>query len=166
MRSGRAPHSSSRMRSLAARVRWATARSAGWDLLTQLALGSPAGRALLSLAEALLRTRDAGNADRLIREQLARVQAATARAVGAAVALALRAGRAQRSMRARRRQPAARPWAALARRCVRGGLRAAMGVLGGRFIFAANIEAGAATCAARAGAGRSATRSICWARRH
>lgn len=115
--------------------RGGTART---DLLTQLALGSPAGRALLALAEALLRTADSDNADRLIRDQLARVQQ-DPRGLSAPLALMLRLAAA--AIDARSDGAAPRPWARLATAPVRGGLRAAMRLLGGRFIFAPSIEA-------------------------
>ncbi|HEY7929620.1 MAG TPA: bifunctional proline dehydrogenase/L-glutamate gamma-semialdehyde dehydrogenase PutA [Steroidobacteraceae bacterium] len=108
------------------------------DLLTQLALGSPAGRALLALAEALLRTGDADNADRLIRDQLARVRE-DPRGLSAPLSAALRLAAA--AIDARSTAAAARPWARLAAAPVRATLRAAMAVLGERFIFAADIEA-------------------------
>lgn len=108
------------------------------DLLTQLALGSPAGRALLALAEALLRTADADNADRLIRDQLARVRE-DPRGLSAPLSVALRV--AASAIDARSGAGAARPWARLAAAPVRATLRVAMGVLGDRFIFAPTIEA-------------------------
>ncbi|HTT05285.1 MAG TPA: bifunctional proline dehydrogenase/L-glutamate gamma-semialdehyde dehydrogenase PutA [Steroidobacteraceae bacterium] len=107
------------------------------DLLTQLALGSPAGRALLALAEALLRTPDADNADRLIRDQLARVRQ-DPRGLSAPLSVALRLAGA--AIDARSTAAAARPWARLAAAPVRATLRAAMGLLGNRFIFAPSIE--------------------------
>jgi RHH-type proline utilization regulon transcriptional repressor/proline dehydrogenase/delta 1-pyrroline-5-carboxylate dehydrogenase len=114
-------------------------RAAGrTDLLTQLALGSPAGRAMLALAEALLRTADADNADRLIRDQLARVRD-DARGLSAPLSLALRVAGAAVDARSNRAAP--RPWARLGAAPVRHALRAAMGLLGGRFIFAPTIEA-------------------------
>src|SRR6185437_2185004 len=108
------------------------------DLLTQLALGSPAGRALLALAEALLRTADHGNAERLIRDQLARVRE-DPRGLSAPLALAMRLAAAATDARSDAAAP--RAWARLAAAPIRIGMRAAMDRLGGRFIFAPSIEA-------------------------
>ncbi|HEY7928687.1 MAG TPA: hypothetical protein VID71_01665, partial [Steroidobacteraceae bacterium] len=121
--------------SLSARVQRA-ARVGRGDLLTQLALGSAAGRALLSLAEALLRTADAGNADALVREQLAQVRR-DAGSLGLTLALASRLAAAVSDARA---EGAARNWGRMGAPAVRGLLRVAMHALGGRFIFATNIE--------------------------
>jgi RHH-type proline utilization regulon transcriptional repressor/proline dehydrogenase/delta 1-pyrroline-5-carboxylate dehydrogenase len=112
------------------------------SVLGQLALDSPAGLALLSLAEALLRVPDAFNADRLIRDQLALLaqshadmQGPVAWALRCASALAGTAGPAGSSESAG--NPIRR---ALIDAPLRGAMRAVMRRLGGQFIFATSIE--------------------------
>ncbi|HTW75596.1 MAG TPA: bifunctional proline dehydrogenase/L-glutamate gamma-semialdehyde dehydrogenase PutA [Steroidobacteraceae bacterium] len=88
-------------------------------LLDRLALDTPTGLALLSLAEALLRVPDAANADRLIRDQLARLPIA------------------QRGGAARAAGDAALRYLGP---LLRSGARGLMRLLGGQFVFAADID--------------------------
>jgi RHH-type proline utilization regulon transcriptional repressor/proline dehydrogenase/delta 1-pyrroline-5-carboxylate dehydrogenase len=113
-------------------------------LARELALDSPAGMALLPLAEALLRVPDAAGADRLIRDQFAGLDR-RAGAVRGPLAWALRVVAA---LAPASEQPGPRQLAMpLLRRC----LRLAMSQLGGQFVFAPTIEL--ALRRARRGAG-------------
>jgi RHH-type transcriptional regulator, proline utilization regulon repressor / proline dehydrogenase / delta 1-pyrroline-5-carboxylate dehydrogenase len=113
------------------------------EILThRLALDSPAGLALLSLAEALLRVPDAATADRLIRDKLAGVDWRAA-GLGGPMALALQLGSA---LVGPRLSPGA-PMALLRRLpapLLRWAARQAMRLIGGRFVFAETIEAAVA----------------------
>jgi RHH-type proline utilization regulon transcriptional repressor/proline dehydrogenase/delta 1-pyrroline-5-carboxylate dehydrogenase len=102
-------------------------------LTRQLALDSPAGIALLTLAEALLRVPDAVTADRLIRDQLAGLDRGGG--VRGALAGALRLAAA--TTRAAGRADPRRAAVPLLRHIVRWALTR----LGGQFIFGQSIEA-------------------------
>ena len=106
----------------------------------RLPLASPAGTALLSLAEALLRVPDAGNADRLIRDQLGSVDWRHAEPGGLLSALlglaAASAGPAEGTTGGALRSGVS----ALATPLVRGVLYGAMRALSGRFVYAERIE--------------------------
>ncbi len=122
------------------------------SLMRAFPLGSPAGLALLSLADSLLRVPDAANADRLIRDRLTRIDW---RAPGAAglVAGALRVAGAL--VRGADGEQAGGWRGNVARLCaplVRGAAQLSLRALGGQFGFAETIEA--ALRRARAGTAR------------
>src|SRR3984957_15647202 len=107
-------------------------------------LNSPAGLALLSLAEALLRVPDAANADRLVRDRLSQVDWNQPRS-GAALAGALRLASACVS--------GPRGWRSLTTPLVRTAMQLAIRSLSDQFIFGHSIQA------ALARAGRGAARA-------
>ena len=116
-------------------------------------LNSPAGLALLSLAEALLRVPDAGNADRLVRDRLSRVdwnQYRSSGALGAALRLASACVSGPPSDAAR---PSAPGWRSLTTPLVRTAMQFAIRSLSDQFIFGHSIQA------ALARAGRGASRA-------
>ncbi len=124
------------------------------DMLREYALTTPEGLALMTLAEALLRTPDAATADRLIEDKLgqgdfAQRETLSEGALVGASAWAL-------GVSARVIQPGETPRGVLAqltRRigapAVRAATRLAMGALGGHFVLGETIEA----ALRRAGAG-------------
>ncbi len=114
----------------------------GIEALTRaFPLNSAAGLALLSLAEALLRVPDAANADRLLRDRLARVNWGAQRGAGV-LAGALRLATAcvsdsqDDALRA-----AAGGWRSFTTPLVRTAMRTAIRVLSDQFVFAETIEA-------------------------
>ncbi len=115
------PQQAAHAGTLAARLMDAARRGAGRSLqaalLDRLALDTPTGLALLSLAEALLRVPDDANADRLIRDQLVRLPLGPHGSGALAAALRLMGP------------------------LLRVGTRAAMRLLGGQFVFASDIRA-------------------------
>ncbi|MGA2344195.1 MAG: proline dehydrogenase family protein, partial [Steroidobacteraceae bacterium] len=147
------PSQAERMSALA-RELLAGAPERGIEAFTRrLPLASPAGAALLSLAEALLRVPDAGNAERLIRDQLGGVdwrQAEPGGLLGALLGLAAASvGPAEATASGALR----RSVSALATPLVRGALYGAMRALSGRFVYAERIE----TALARARRERAST---------
>jgi RHH-type proline utilization regulon transcriptional repressor/proline dehydrogenase/delta 1-pyrroline-5-carboxylate dehydrogenase len=147
------PSQAERMSALA-RELLAGAPERGIEAFTRrLPLASPAGAALLSLAEALLRVPDAGNAERLIRDQLGGVdwrQAEPGGLLGALLGLAAASvGPAEATASGALR----RGVSALATPLVRGALYGAMRALSGRFVYAERIE----TALARARRERAST---------
>jgi RHH-type proline utilization regulon transcriptional repressor/proline dehydrogenase/delta 1-pyrroline-5-carboxylate dehydrogenase len=116
-------------------------------------LNSPAGLALLSLAEALLRVPDAGNADRLVRDRLSRVdwnQYRSSGALGTALRLASACVSGPGSAATR---SSARGWRSLTTPLVRTAMQFAIRSLSDQFIFGHSIQA------ALARAGRGASRA-------
>jgi RHH-type proline utilization regulon transcriptional repressor/proline dehydrogenase/delta 1-pyrroline-5-carboxylate dehydrogenase len=128
----------------------------GVEALTRaFPLDSPAGLALLSLAEALLRVPDAANADRLMRDRLSRVDWAKHRSSGGlGVALRL-ASACVASPASDAPRPSARGWRwrSLTTPLVRTAMQFAIRSLSDQFIFGHSIKA--ALARARGGAGRA-----------
>ncbi|HEX5462835.1 MAG TPA: bifunctional proline dehydrogenase/L-glutamate gamma-semialdehyde dehydrogenase PutA [Steroidobacteraceae bacterium] len=128
----------------AARSR-AGSRPLAESLLDQFPLDSRQGKALMSLAEALLRTPDPGCADRLIAERLTALRESGARSsdLTARLSLALLATAsrmlpaADAAFTANTRRPALSP---VMTPLVRGALRRAMRMMGRAFIVGESIE--------------------------
>jgi RHH-type proline utilization regulon transcriptional repressor/proline dehydrogenase/delta 1-pyrroline-5-carboxylate dehydrogenase len=114
-------------------------RGRGVEALTRaFPLNGPAGAALLSLAEALLRVPDAGNADRLLHDRLSGVdwgahRGAIARTLQAATAFA--SGAPAQAVR-----PLAELWRSFATPLVRVAMQASIRALSDQFIFGQTIE--------------------------
>ncbi len=108
-------------------------------LTRQLALDSPAGLALLALAEALLRVPDAATADRLIRDQLAGIHRRRdgPRAAPGPLIWAVRLAASLACVSASSRFDPRR----LGRPLLRGAARLMLERLGSQFIFGESIEA-------------------------
>ncbi|HEY1726372.1 MAG TPA: bifunctional proline dehydrogenase/L-glutamate gamma-semialdehyde dehydrogenase PutA [Steroidobacteraceae bacterium] len=127
-------------------------RQRGVEALTRaFPLNGPAGTALLSLAEALLRVPDAGNADRLLHDRLTGVDWGAHRGVIARVlqwATAIVSGSPAQVLR-----PLAHSWRSLATPMVRVAMQASIRALSDQFIFGQSIES-ALLRARRAGAQR------------
>jgi RHH-type proline utilization regulon transcriptional repressor/proline dehydrogenase/delta 1-pyrroline-5-carboxylate dehydrogenase len=146
---------------LAARLEGARRRAISWveaararkgsrplveSLLEQFPLASPQGRALMSLAEALLRTPDAVSADRLVAERLAALRGAGAGGGELMTRLSLAAlGAASRLLPTPAALLGAGPGRAAPARSVvapvvRASMRRAMRMLGRAFIVGESIE--------------------------
>jgi RHH-type proline utilization regulon transcriptional repressor/proline dehydrogenase/delta 1-pyrroline-5-carboxylate dehydrogenase len=133
-------------------VRWveltrerARSRPLAESLLDQFPLDSRQGKALMSLAEALLRTPDPGCADRLIAERLAALREAGSASTDVTVRLSLALlGTASRMLpdpspaETGARRPLLAP---LTTPLVRGALRRGMRMMGRAFIVGESIEA-------------------------
>ncbi|HVC29924.1 MAG TPA: proline dehydrogenase family protein, partial [Steroidobacteraceae bacterium] len=133
-------------------IRWveaareqARSRPLAESLLDQFPLDSRQGKALMSLAEALLRTPDPGCADRLIAERLAALRGAgpggadlTARVSIALLSAASRLLPAASA--AHGRSPRRTPLQAVVTPLVRGSLRRGMRMMGRAFIVGESIE--------------------------
>ena len=130
----------------------------GVEALTRaFPLNSPAGLALLSLAESLLRIPDRANVNRLLRDRLSQIDW-SAQPRGGFLARSL--GLASRAL------ADSSLIASLATPIVRSVAQMAIKALGAQFVFAEDIRFGTRDARTGAIAATTATPSICWARPH